>query len=286
MAKLRKRYGFMHGLRKFLLNTRDLFKLNRNIVRNPDSKLVLVLSFPRSGTHALASMIDHKDFGLLYYGEFFMFNHWSPMVERINKYVPFFSWRYFVNNKRQRRKWTLFRFEQTSLNLFKTINAMLAFPGTHIVKIFPEHLHAESLGRILNQYQPHVIILRRNHLDRYVSLKKANASGKWHKVNSSEIQVELNKEELMHYVNKYNDWYKFVKKAATNCEVIDFNFDQLHDAETVTKIQEFILQDKSQVKLLPKSPTTTKMDKSSKIQEDFLAANGMKYADFDFVWIS
>jgi hypothetical protein len=276
----------MHGLRKFLLNAKDLSKLNRKVIKNPDSRLVLILSFPRSGTHALASMIDHKEFGLLYYGEFFMFNHWSPMVERLNKFIPFFSWRYYINNRRQRRKWTTFRFEQTTLDVLKTLDAMLAFPGTHIVKLFPEHLHLETLEQVLSKYKPHVIILRRNHLDRYVSLKKANASGKWHKVNSSEIQVDIDKKELMHYVNKYDDWYKKVKKSAHGCPILDIGFEKLHDAATVSKIQEFILLDKKDVNSLPKSPTTTKMDKSSKLQEDFLTASNMSLADFNFVEIS
>ena len=282
MADAKNNYGFMHGLRKFLLNAKYLLKYQPKLKKHPKSKLVLILSFPRSGTHALASMIDHREIGLNYYGEFFIFNQWSPMVEYLNKYIPFFSWRYFLNTKRQKRNWTHYRFEQTSLNVFKTLDAISAFPGTHIIKIFPEHLHFETLEKVLKKYNPHVLILRRNHLDRYVSLKKANASGKWHKVNSSDVEIKINEDELNRYVSNYKDWYRKVKSAAIDCPIMDIGFAKLHDAATVSKIQEFVSVDKNKLDSLPKAPTTTKMDKSNKIQDEFLAAKNMKISDFDF----
>ena len=196
MAAAKSDYGFRHGLRKFLLNIKFLLKYQPKSKKHPDSKLVLVISFPRSGTHALASMIDHPDIGLNYYGDFFIFNQWSPIVERLNRYIPFFSWRYFLNNRRQKQNWQHYRFEKTTLNPIKTIEKILAFPGTHIIKIFPEHLSIDALNKIISIFKPHIVFLRRNHLDRYVSLKKANATGKWHKVNSSDVEIAINDMEL------------------------------------------------------------------------------------------
>lgn len=282
MAEAKSNYGLLHGLRKFWTNTKYLLKYQHNSSKHPQSKLVLILSFPRSGTHALASMIDHREIGLNYYGEFFIFNQWSPIVEYLNKYYPFFSWRYFLNTRRQRRNWTHYRFEQTSLDVFKTIEKILAFPGTHIIKIFPEHLHLNTLEKVLSTYKPHVIILRRNHLDRYVSLKKANATGVWHQANSSNVQIEIIESELDRYVNKYDDWYKKVKSAAAQSSILDIEFKQLHDANTTRKIQEFVSIDFLGLDSLPKAPTTTKMDKSSKLQEDFLASHNKKHSDYDF----
>ena len=184
MASVKSDYGFQHGLRKFLSNVKYLLKFRPTAKRHPKSKLVLIISFPRSGTHALASMINHKQIGMHYYGEFFIFNQWSPIVESLNKYIPFFSWRYFLNTRKQKRRWVHYRFEQTTLNPIKTLQKILLFPGTHTIKIFPEHLHLETLEKIISEFKPHIVFLRRNHLDRYVSLKKANASGKWHQDNS------------------------------------------------------------------------------------------------------
>jgi hypothetical protein len=282
MAKGRDNYGFSHGIRKFLLNCKALLKYSPNSTRHPKSKLVLVLSFPRSGTHALASMINHDAIGMHYYGEFFIFNQWSPIVEKLNKYIPFFSWRYFVNTKAQKRKWTLFKFEKTSLDPIKVLEKMMAFPGTHIIKIFPEHLHFETLLNIIEQFDPSILILRRNHLDRYVSLKKANATGVWHKSDSSDVQIEIDERELVHYQNKYDDWYANIKKAIVSRKVMDIGFEKLHDQETINLIQQFVSFDGAGLDSLPKAPTTKKMDKSSKIQDEFLASVGKKHSDFDF----
>jgi hypothetical protein len=128
VAAAKSDYGFRHGLRKFLLNIKYLLKYQPNSKKHPDSKLVLVISFPRSGTHALASMIDHPGIGLNYYGEFFIFNQWSPIVENLNKSIPFFSWRYFLNTRRQKRNWEHYRFEKTSLDPIITIEKILIYP--------------------------------------------------------------------------------------------------------------------------------------------------------------
>ncbi|MEY4421492.1 MAG: hypothetical protein RL581_30 [Actinomycetota bacterium] len=287
MAAAKSDYGFRHGLRKFLLNIKYLLKYQPNSKKHPDSKLVLVISFPRSGTHALASMIDHPGIGLNYYGEFFIFNQWSPIVEDLNKSIPFFSWRYFLNTRRQKRNWEHYRFEKTSLDPIKTIEKILIYPGTHTIKIFPEHLSMETLTKIISKFKPHIVILRRNHLDRYISLKKANATGKWHKVNSSDVEITINDSELQRYVDQYIDWYGKVKRAAfaSDCQVMDIEFGQLHDAATTQSIQKFVAVNSHGLDSLPKAPTTTKMDQSSRIQEEYLALHNKKHSDFDFASI-
>ena len=287
MAEAKSNYGFKHGIRKFLLNVKYLMKYQPNSIKHPKSKLVLIISFPRSGTHALASMINHDQIGMHYYGEFFIFNQWSPIVEYLNKYIPFFSWRYFLNTRRQKKHWMHYRFESTTLDPLKTIDKMLAFPGTHTLKIFPEHLKIETLQKIITTFQPHILILRRNHLDRYISLKKANASGNWHAVDSSNTHIEIVEHELTKYIANYVDWYSTLKKSAVSnkCQIMDIDFVQLRDSETTTKIQEFVSIDGVGLDSLPKAPTTTKMDKSSKIQDDYLALHQKQHSDFDFASI-
>ena len=48
------------------------------------SKLVFIMSFPRSGTTALGSLLKQPETGFSYYGEFFAFNQWS----KINQFTP------------------------------------------------------------------------------------------------------------------------------------------------------------------------------------------------------
>ena len=231
-------------------------------------------------------MINHKEIGLNYYGEFFIFNQWSVVVEHLNKYIPFFSWRYFLNTRRQKRNWVHYRFERTTLDPVKTIRKILLFPGTHTIKIFPEHLHLDTLNQIIKEFKPHIIFLRRNHLDRYVSLKKANATGKWHKVDSSNIEIKVNPAELDKYVREYIEFYSAVKKAAldSKCEILDLEFKELQNPNKATEIQEFVaIYGNRGLETLPKQPTTTKMDKASISQDKFLSESGKKHSDYDFV---
>lgn len=294
MANERSNYGFKHGLRKLLLNIKSLssyilIKIKRKSPVAGNSKLVLIVSFPRSGTHALASMINHNQIGLNYYGEFFIFNQWSPVVEHLNRYIPFFSWRYFINTRRQKRHWVHYRFEKTTLNPIKTIEKILLFPGTHTIKIFPEHLHLETLEKIIQKFRPHIIFLRRNHLDRYVSLKKANASGKWHKVDSSSLEIEVNASELDKYIQDYKKFYNSVKTfaLASKCEILDLEFKELNNQQKVEEVQKFVaIYGNKGLDTLPKQPTTTKMDKASISQDKFLAKVGKRIEDYDFASIS
>jgi len=291
VADKRSNYGLQHGLRKLLLNIKALLpflliKIKKEANRSVDSKLVLIISFPRSGTHALASMINHDKIGLHYYGEFFIFNQWSKIVEHLNRYIPFFSWRYFLNTRRQKRNWLHYRFEKTTLDPIKTLQKILLFPGTHTIKIFPEHLKQETLERVIKEFKPHILFLRRNHLDRYVSLKKANATGKWHKVDSSSIEIEVNETELAKYIESYNLFYKQVAAVAqtTGCRILDLEFKDLQDSNKVIEIQRFVsIANNKGLESLPKHPTTTKMDKATLSQDKFLSQVGKKISDFDFV---
>lgn len=234
-------------------------------------------------------MINHNQIGLNYYGEFFIFNQWSPVVEHLNRYIPFFSWRYFINTRRQKRHWVHYRFEKTTLNPIKTIEKILLFPGTHTIKIFPEHLHLKTLEKIIQKFQPHIIFLRRNHLDRYVSLKKANASGKWHKVDSSSLEIEVNASELDKYIQDYIKFYSSVKTfaLASKCEILDLEFKELNNQQKVEEVQKFVaIYGNKGLDTLPKQPTTTKMDKASISQDKFLAKVGKRIEDYDFASIS
>ena len=234
-------------------------------------------------------MINHNQIGLNYYGEFFIFNQWSPVVEHLNGYIPFFSWRYFINTRRQKRHWVHYRFEKTTLNPIKTIEKILLFPGTHTIKIFPEHLHLETLEKIIQKFRPHIIFLRRNHLDRYVSLKKANVSGKWHKVDSSSLEIEVNASELDKYIQDYIKFYSSVKTfaLASKCEILDLEFKELNNQQKVEEVQKFVaIYGNKGLDTLPRQPTTTKMDKASISQDKFLAKVGKRIEDYDFASIS
>ena len=288
-AKKPAKSEFIVTLKKTLLNTKALprYFYKRYIKKSQpvQSKLVFIVSFPRSGTHALGSLLSNEEVGFRYYGEFFIFNAWNKAIERINDFYPFFSLRYSINLRQQRKSWEYFKFEKTSLDSQRTVSAIKQLPGIHIIKVFPKHLSDPLLQSIIKEFKPHIIFLRRNHLDRFVSHKKANASGKWHTANTSDVVINLDLREfetfISDYTKFYTDYYHFAR--AQGCSMLDVDFADLHNPEKVREIQKFAqFNDFKKWDKLTLAPGTVKQDRSNKTQEDFLKETGKSYKDFDF----
>ena len=280
---------FILTFKKALLNIKALPKyFFARYIKKPQpvkSKIVFVMSFPRSGTHAIGSLLSNEEVGFRYYGEFFIFNAWNSQIERINRFYPFFSLRYSLNLRAQRKSWKYLKFETTSLDAHRTMSAIQSLPGIHIIKIFPQHLTDPVLQSIISEFKPHIIFLRRNHLDRFVSHKKANASGKWHTASTSDLVIDLDPQEfdkfIANYTKFYNDYYHFAKSQG--CSILDVNFADLHNPEKVREIQKFAQFDGfSDWDKLTLAPTTVKQDRSSTVQDDFLAKIGKDHSDFEF----
>ena len=275
--------------KKALLNLKALPKyFYTRYIKKPvpvKSKIVFVVSFPRSGTHAIGSLLSNEKVGFRYYGEFFIFNAWNSQIERINRFYPFFSLRYSLHLRKQRKSWKYYKFETTSLDAHRTMAAIQSLPGIHIIKIFPQHLSDPVLQSIIAEFKPHIIFLRRNHLDRFVSHKKANASGKWHTASTSDLVIKLDPREfetfITNYTKFYSDYLYFAKEQG--CPILDVDFVDLQNPEKVREIQKFAqFDDFSNWDQLTLVPTTVKQDKSSKVQEDFLAEIGKDISDYNF----
>ena len=285
--------GRVASIKKFALNVKALrpYLITRLKGTPPkvDSKIVFVLSFPRSGTHAIGSLLSKDEVGFKYYGEFFIFNAWHSNIERINRFYPFFSFRYHLNLKAQRTQWEYDKFEKTSLDAHKTLQAISNIPGVHVIKIFPQHLSDPLLQSLIAEFKPHIIFLRRNHLDRFVSHKKANATGKWHTSSTSDVVINLDPAEFDRFIANYTAFYTRYRHFAqeVGCEVLDVDFAELHTPSKVREIQEFAaLPGFSEWEKLNQAPTTVKQDKSSKVQDDFLALIGKKHSDFNFAKVN
>jgi LPS sulfotransferase NodH len=165
------------------------------------------------------------------------------------------------------------------------MTAIKNLPGIHIIKVFPQHLSDPLLQSIIAEFKPHIIFLRRNHLDRFVSHKKANASGKWHTASTSDLVIDLDVQEfdtfIANYTKFYTDYYHFAKEQG--CEILDVDFSDLHNPEKVREIQAFAqFEDFKDWDKLTLAPTTVKQDRSSKVQEDFLEKTGKSYKDYEF----
>ena len=267
--------------------------LGRKILGKPkppvNSRLVFVLSFPRSGTTALGSLLQQPAAQMRYHGEFFAFNHWSDEIALITKYYPFFSLRFYFGFMAQKKEWKYYRYEQSGLNADKTLSALKRVPGTHVFKIFPFHLYDQALLDAIAKYQPDIMFLRRNHLDRLVSHKKAMASGTWHGVATAGTEVDIPVAQLNKYMTDYENFYSLMLHQAKshNCKIIDIEYEHLFEPEVTREVLEFIVGDKARVASLNIKPRTLKQDTKDLSQQAFfekLAKEGIKkgLSDFDF----
>jgi hypothetical protein len=278
--------------KKLLLNFKALpksgiyfLKERLGRVKPVKSKLVLVISFPRSGTHALGSLVSQENIGFRYHGEFFAFNHWSSVIERLNRYYPFFSFRFYLNFKTQRQKWRTYRFESSTLSATRTIRAIKKIHGIHIIKVFPTHLSDPVLESIIAEHKPHIIFLRRNHLDRFVSHKKARKTGKWHTASTEGVEIDIDETELNKFIVEYEKFYsRYVHFAREQgCAILDVDYEMLQDTKTIELIQHFSAWEGfTDFSKLAKIPTTAKQDSSRTVQDKYLASTGKKISDFDF----
>jgi hypothetical protein len=146
---------FILTFKKALLNIKALPKyFYTRYIKKPlpvRSKIVFVVSFPRSGTHAIGSLLSNEKVGFRYYGEFFIFNAWNSQIERINRFYPFFSLRYSLNLRKQAfREFTSSRYfhnifqihfyNQLLLNLNRTLSSF-----AEIISIASSHIRRRTL---------------------------------------------------------------------------------------------------------------------------------------------
>lgn len=260
---------------------------------NPRSRFVFIISFPRSGTTALGSLLQQPAAKVKYHGEFFAFNHWNRSLRQISKYYPFFVLRYFIGFILQKRKWRYYQFEHLKLNPDKALTIYSKLPGTHIFKIFPFVIYDETLVAAIKKFKPDILFLRRNHLDRLVSHNKAMATGVWHGVSTESVEVEIDEKQLNKYMEDYQDFYQKIHQAAlsNSANVLDVEYETLFEPGNIERVMNFILADPKKVANLNVKPRTLKQDASGVSQQAFLqkiSSNGVKkeISDFDFHGIS
>ena len=253
------------------------------------SRFVFVVSFPRSGTTALGSLLKQPEAQVNYHGEFFALNHWSSSMAELTKRYPFFSYRYKREFSAQKKSWKYYRFEEARLNPALTFDALKDIPGVHVFKIFPFHLYDKSLMDAIEIYKPDIMFLRRNHLDRLVSHKKAMATGVWHGVSTDEVEVDIPEEQLNKYIKDYETFYSLMhqKAISSGCSIIDIEYEHLFEEATIKKVLEFIVGSADKVSQMNVVPRTLKQGTQDASQQAFLkklAEKGVQKSveDFDF----
>ncbi len=273
----------------FYFITRPIRKSRKHLSSHAESRFVFIISFPRSGTTALGTLLEQPGAKVNYFGEFFALNHWNRNVFEKSKFYPFFLVRYIVGLVLQKKSWRLYLFERLKLNPEKVLSALVDTPGTHVFKIFPTHLNDRTMEIIIEKFKPDILFLRRNHLDRLVSHKKAMATGLWHGVSTDSVDVEIDEGELSDFISGYEDFYRKMNECAfsNSLKVIDVEYESLFEPEIISSVLSFILEDPDKAKDLNLKPRTLKQDSGNDNQKSYLGRvsnNHMKktISDFNF----
>jgi len=278
------------SLETFYLFTQPIRRLRSKPSSHTESRFVFVVSFPRSGTTALGSLLQQPRADVNYYGEFFALNFWN--ADR-SKFYPFFLPRYILGLLLQKRKWSFYLFERLKLNPEKALSALVDIPGIHVFKIFPTHLYDRTLESLIEKFKPDILFLRRNHLDRLVSHKKAKATGIWHGISTDSVEIEIDEIELNDFISGYENFYQKMNCCAVlnSVKIMDIDYENLFEPPVISAVLNFILADSVKVENLNIKPRTLKQDSTGASQQAYLRKVSTenvekKISDFNFAKIN
>lgn len=253
------------------------------------STLVFLVTLPRSGSTALGSLFESVGPPFHYYGEIFGFNQWPKSIERITFHYPFFSSRYLKGFLRKKKEGTVpDKFETSGLKAEKVLRSVEKTAGIHVFKIMNYHFPPKRLDSLIAEFQPKVIFLRRNHLDRFISTKKAQATGKWQSYNTDADLIEVDEKSLLHSIAKNTEFYDEIRQCclSNRIEWLDLDYSEVFAQPTLQKILDFAGAQTPRGNLLSLI-TTKKQDNKHLSRETFLqnlCAQGSNktLADYDF----
>lgn len=266
--------------------------LARQLFRRPateESAILFIVTFPRSGSTALGSFFESIGEPFYYYGEIFGFNQWPKTIDRITLNYPFFSSRYLKRFLQKKKEGTIpYKFEMSGLDPEKVLRSLQKSPGIHIFKIMSYHFPPERLEELIEKFRPKVLFLRRNHLDRFISTKKAQATGKWHGFNTDEDVIEIDEKSLVHSIGNSIDFYNAVRRFCISNKVdwLDLDYSEVFSQSKLEEILNFSGVQFSQSDL-NSLITTKKQDSKHLSREAFLQnlhiqGSNRTLADYDF----
>lgn len=253
------------------------------------STLLFIVTLPRSGSTALGSFFESIGPPFHYYGEIFGFNQWPKSIERITSHYPFFSSRYLKGFLQKKQEGTVpDKFDKSGIKAEKVLQSVEKSPGIHIFKIMNYHFQPERLSALIEEFQPKVIFLRRNHLDRFISTKKAQETGKWHGYNTDADLIEVDEKSLIHSIGKNIEFYNAVRQCCLSNEIewMDLDYSELFSQSTLEKVLNFAGVQYPQDDL-SSLITTTRQDSKHLSRQVFLQTlntqgSDKTLADFDF----
>jgi len=200
------------------------------------SKLFIIVSVPRSGTHALNSILNRYSYDINVVSEVFggSFSEETknllidslPEIDMFSSYSEnsFFNRNSFVS---ERKKWM-------TDNAVDIVSGLLNSDShATVLTIFPNQLEWEAVRDVISVYNPVIVFLRRSMLFSYASLLKARTNDCFDENQYKINDLKFDESEIIKYIDKNNDWFSYVYQSVKdfNAESVDICFSDAFESD-------------------------------------------------------
>lgn len=201
-----------------------------------NKKLILILTEQRTGSHLLNEALSFYS-PIQAINEFFL----HPGFHQTKEITPY---EIFLTKSQCDQ---LFDFlnvdrgsyieliEQVNLNPIDSLTKLYEVSTDSLaVKIHRHQFEKYQLDKLLELPYVEVIILQRsNRMARYVSLLKANQTDIWHGIDTSNLQVVVDKDEFVKEEQLSINWFDKIKQQVSSKNYLEVNYER--DLENLNK---------------------------------------------------
>lgn len=210
-----------------------------------NKKLILILTEPRTGSYLLNEALNF--YSLHPVGEFFDNPKWYEAQEN-----PVFAYEMYLNSDQLTGLFDFLKVEHGNhLELIKQVNlnpidsAIKLYEMSSrslVIKIHDFQFERFQLDRLLDLPYVEIIILQRsNRLARYISHIKAEQTDIWQSMDTSNMQVVVDREDFMKTEQESNNWFEKIKQRVASKDYLEVNYEK--DLENIDKEQFYKLFD-------------------------------------------
>jgi hypothetical protein len=209
-----------------------------------NKRLILIISSSRSGTNALADVLKKYFPNCYYEGEIFGGGVRSESLEILKKQFPEID--NFVYKKHdcelnkkdcisgncdENRKNIILRMIWMEENFEIILDTLMKNRGNvTIIKICDDQLSTKSVERIINKFNPKIIILKRVMFFSYISRIKAMSDDTWKDKITSDVNYNINENNINEYMDKVSNWFYSINKIVKN-NCVDLTFSELFEGD-------------------------------------------------------
>lgn len=202
-----------------------------------NKKLILILTEPRSGSNFLSEVLNY--YSLWPVGEFLLNPKGFEHLEN-----PTFPYEIVLNRYQLTKLFDFFEVEYGNyLELIKQINRrpidaiFKLYESTEqslVINIHDFQFKKFGIDVLLDLPYVEIIILQRsNRMARYISHLIAQETKIWYTVNTSDMQVTVDREDFIKSEQESKKWFDSIKQRVSSKEYLEVNYER--DLENIDK---------------------------------------------------